>query len=88
MCSYITEQASISGSAKGANGWTAVDQANVYFDHPYHAPYDHTLNIDFVKGSGSPHDRVAVELSAQSARALVATILAALEAGELAHAQG
>lgn len=88
MCSYITEQALISGSAKGPNGWTAVDLANVYFDHPFHAPFDHTLNIDFIKGSGRPSDRVAVELSADSARALAATILAALEAGELAHTPG
>jgi hypothetical protein len=36
MCS-ITEKASIFGSAKGKE-WFSVDTANVYFDHPYHAP--------------------------------------------------
>jgi hypothetical protein len=85
MCTYIIETAPIAGSAKGANGWMAVDTANVYFDHPYHAPFDHTLNIDFVRASGSPGERVAVELSADSARALVSKILAALDTGESAH---
>jgi uncharacterized protein DUF6295 len=86
MCTYIVEKAAIAGSAKGPNGWIAVDTANVYFDHPYHAPLDHALNIDFVNESGGPGDRVAVELSAESARELVKKILAALESGEAAHA--
>jgi len=85
MCTYIIESTPIAGSAKGANGWMRVDMANVYYDHPFHAPYDHTLNIDFVDARGSASDRVAVELSAASARALVASILAALASGEAAH---
>ncbi len=86
MCTYITEQASIKGSAKGAHGWMRVDRATVYYDHPVHAPFDHALNIDFVASAGTPGDRVAVELSAASARALVQSILAALAEGEAAHA--
>lgn len=85
MCSYITEQIAVSGSAKGAAGWMAVDTATIYFDHPYHAPLDHSLNIDFINAAAGAPTRVAVELSAESARALVAKILAALEQGELAH---
>lgn len=85
MCSHITEQIAVSGSAKGAAGWMAVDTATIYFDHPYHAPLDHSLNIDFVNVSAGAPTRVAVELSAESARALVASILAALDAGERAH---
>jgi hypothetical protein len=85
MCSYITHKVSVSGSAKGANGWMKVDTANVYFDHPYHAPLDHALAIDFICHSDGAKDRVAVELSAQSARALVKSILAALAEGEEAH---
>ena len=88
MCTYINEKASIFGSAKGADGWIKVDTANVYFDHPYHAQLDHALGIDFVdEASGSPK-RVAVELSADSARRLVEKILAALASGEAAHAIG
>lgn len=86
MCTYITEKAQIVGSAKGPNGWMKVDTANVYYDHPYHAPLDHALNIDFVAASGALGDRVAVELSADSARALVQKILAALASGEAEHA--
>ena len=88
MCSYITEQIVVNGSAKGAAGWMAVDTATVYFDHPYHAPLDHSLNIDFVNVAEGAPVRVALELSADSARALVATILAALEQGEVAHGPG
>ena len=86
MCTYIVEKAAIVGSAKGPRGWMAVDTANVYYDHPYHAPLDHALNIDFVNASGGPGERVAVELSAESARELVQKILAALASGDAEHA--
>ena len=85
MCSYITEKAALFGSAKGPNGWMSVDTANVYFDHPYHVPLDHALTIDFVSAADGGKERVAVELSANSARELVRTILAALASGEVAH---
>jgi hypothetical protein len=85
MCSYIIEKTAVSGSAKGANGWMRIDTANVYFDHPYHAPLDHALAIDFVCEADGAKERVAVELSAESARALVKNILAALASGEAAH---
>ena len=85
MCSYITEKTSIFGSAKGPEGWMKVDTANVYFDHPYHAPLDHSLNIDFVDESQGSPSRVAIEMSAESARELVKRILAALEQGEESH---
>ena len=87
MCSYITHKVAVSGSAKGASGWMRVDTANVYFDHPYHAPLDHVLAIDFVCHGDGAKERVAVELSAESARALVQSILAALQEGEEAHDQ-
>jgi hypothetical protein len=86
MCSYIIEKAALYGSAKGANGWMRIDTANVYFDHPYHTPLDHALAIDFVNEAEGGRERVAVELSAESARALVEKILAALATGEAAHA--
>lgn len=85
MCTWITERSPVSGSGKGPNGWFRLSHANVYFDHPYHAPMDHTLNIDFVDEAAGPDARVAVELSADSARALVRNILAALESGEASH---
>ena len=86
MCTYITEKAKLSGSAKGARGWMKIDTANVYFDHPFHAPLDHALNIDFVSEADGAPERVAVELSAESARELIRKIEAALTSGEEAHA--
>jgi hypothetical protein len=80
MCSYLTVATDIAGSAKGPRGWFNVTSASVYFDHPYHAPFAHTLNIDFSDPTLGPGGRVAVELSADSARALVRSIQAALDA--------
>ena len=85
MCTYITEKASISGSGKGPQGWFELSQVNVYYDHPYHAPLEHALNIDFVNEDEGVGARVAVELTPDSARELVRSILAALETGELEH---
>jgi hypothetical protein len=45
-----------------------------------HAPAEHTLNIDFADPAGGPAARVAVELTAESALALVDAIRTALAA--------
>jgi uncharacterized protein DUF6295 len=78
MCTHTTEKAEITGSGKGRDGWFALRTATVYFDHPVHAPADHTLNIDFADPDAGPAARVAVELTAESARALVRAIETAL----------
>ena len=78
MCTYLTEKLDVEGSGKGTAGWFALSQATVYFDHPQHAPAEHTLNIDFLNPGQGPAARVAVELTAQSARALAAAIESAL----------
>jgi hypothetical protein len=78
MCTYLTETISIAGSGKGATGWFRVTDATVYFDHPVHALAEHTLNIDFANPSRGAGARVAVELTAESARALVQAIEATL----------
>ena len=85
MCSYIVEKAKLTGSAKGANGWMRVDTANVYYDHPYHAPLDHALGIDFVCEADGGRERVAVEISRESALELIEAIKAALASGDAAH---
>lgn len=85
MCSYIVEKAELYGSAKGPNGWMRIDTAVVYYDHPYHTPLDHALAIDFTNEAEGGRERVAVELSAESALALVDRILAALKSGDAAH---
>ncbi len=79
MCTYLTETIKITGSGKGADGWFSVSDASVYFDHPVHAMAEHTLNIDFRNPAKGPAARVAVELSAESARELAQAILLTLD---------
>jgi hypothetical protein len=78
MCTYLTEKVDVAGSGKGAAGWFRVSEASVYFDHPVHAPAEHTLNIVFLNSGQGPSARVAVELTAESARALAEAIQATL----------
>jgi Family of unknown function (DUF6295) len=80
MCTYGTEKTGVEGSGKGPRGWFRLSHANVYLDHPYFTPLEHTLNIDFVDAEAGPDARVAVELSPESARQLVRCIEAALAA--------
>jgi hypothetical protein len=78
----IVNQVEICGSGKGSGGWFPVRQANVSYDHPFNAPMEHALNIDFVNEAQGPGARVAVELSVESARTLVETILTVLGRAE------
>ena len=82
MCTMIVEKVKIEGSGKGLNGWFKLEQANVSYDHPFDAPFEHALNIDFVNESQGVGARVAVELSEQAARELVRTILGVLDQAE------
>ena len=80
MCTYATVNAELEGSAKGPEGrWFRLTHGSVYFDHPVHAQAEHTLNIDFLDPGAGPSARVAVELTAESARALVKAIQATLD---------
>lgn len=78
MCTYATEKIEVAGAGKGATGWFPLTCATVYFDHPVHAEPEHTLNIDFSNPEQGPAARVAVELTAQSAYALIDAIRSAL----------
>jgi hypothetical protein len=82
MCTMIVEKIQVDGSGKGREGWFDLRQANVSYDHPFNAPFEHALNIDFVNESMGASARVAVELSEQAARELVRAILAVLEQAE------
>jgi len=82
MCTYATVTTRINGSAKGPGGsWFRVTNGVVYFDHPVHALAEHTLNIDFAAPGTGPAARVAVELTAASARDLITAIPRALARG-------
>lgn len=79
MCTYATLTTDLEGSAKGPDSaWFKLTHGTVYFDHPVHAMAEHTLNIDFTDPTRGPSQRVAVELTAASARTLVTAIEAAL----------
>ncbi len=82
MCTMIVQRVRIDGSGKGRTGWFPLKGANVSYDHPFHAPLEHALNIDFVNEEEGLGARVAVELSAEAARALVDTILGVLDQAE------
>ena len=88
MCSYIVEKAKLIGTAKGpGSAWMRVDTANVYYDHPYEAQLDHALCVDFVCEADGGRERVAIEISRQSALDLIEKIKAALQSGDAAHAK-
>jgi hypothetical protein len=46
----------------------------VYVDHPVHAQYGHTVNIDVLNPALGPSARVALELTEESALALAEAI--------------
>ena len=88
MCTFISQQVSLSGSGKGQSGWFEVDQASVSYDHPFNVALEYALNIDFfgkVNGSSQAAgsgERVAVELDVSSARRLVEVIEEVLKRAE------
>jgi len=88
MCSYIVEKAKLFGTAKGpGSDWMKVDTANVYYDHPYEAQLDHALCVDFVCEAQGGRERVAIEISRESALELIEKIKAALASGDDAHSK-
>lgn len=82
MCTMIASQIQINGSGKGRDGWFTLKEANVSYDHPFEAPFEHALNLDFVNESLGPGARVAVELDLASAKALVEAINAVITKAE------
>ena len=75
MCTYLTIHAPIEASAKGPGGqWFAASDAVVYFDHPVHAAAEHTLNIDLPNPKSATGERIAIEMTASSARELMNAI--------------
>ena len=82
MCTMIVENAKVTGSGKGPDGWFKLRQVNVSFDHPFNAQLEHAVNLDFVNEELGLEARVAVELSPDSARRVMEAIGSALARGE------
>jgi Family of unknown function (DUF6295) len=80
VCTYLTEKIDVDGSGKGATGWFAATRATVYVDHPVHAPYGHTVNIDVLNPQLGPSARVGLELTEEAAVALADAIHRAIAA--------
>lgn len=78
MCTYQTEHLEVRASAKTSDGWTSMTNAIVYFDHPVHFGAGHALMIDLLNPSIGPSARAALEMDADSARALAHAILKSL----------
>jgi hypothetical protein len=74
MCTYVTAHRDATGSGKGPQGWFPLTSVTVYFDHPVHAPADHTMNVDFANPDRGAAARVAVELTAETAVGLVQAV--------------
>jgi hypothetical protein len=84
MCTYLALTTPVSGSAMGADGdWFVVTDAVISFDHPQDAPVEHALCIDFRQRDAGPETHTTIELDADSARRLAASILAALDDPEV-----
>jgi hypothetical protein len=79
MCTTIVGTATVTGSGKGANGWFNVDKVVLGYDHPFHAQFEHAVSIDFVNEATSTKDRLAVELSRESARELAHRLLSIVD---------
>ncbi len=82
MCTMIANTASINGAGKGSDGWFAVNQATVAYDHATHSRSEHALLLDFSNYDIGPSARVALELDLASARALLEQLGATIQAAE------
>lgn len=78
MCTMIAEQIKCEGCGKGATDWFTLKETNVSYDHPFHAPLEHALNLDFVNEAMGPGAWAAVELNVNTALDLVNAIQSVL----------
>ncbi len=86
MCTSIVEIVEARGAGKGGDGWFAVAQAVVSYDHPRHALLEEAIAIDFMNQAQGPGARAAVELTLESAKALNGALTRAIAAAEIEEA--
>jgi Family of unknown function (DUF6295) len=82
MCTMIAVSAAMRGTGKGEKGWFPITQATIGYDHATHSGTAHALLLDFTNYDLGVDARVALELDLDSGRALMAQLLAAIEAAE------
>jgi hypothetical protein len=85
MCTNIAKSIDLIGSGKGPQGWYPLTKAVVSYDHPFHAPLDHAINVDFLDSAEGLNGRASIELTMDGARQLAQTILVAVDQAERLH---
>lgn len=78
MCTYLTTLIPVRACGKAGGKWAPLEMASVYFDHPFATALEHTLNIDLFSDSDGRSRHIALELSLESAEALLGAITKAL----------
>lgn len=87
MCTSIVETVAAEGAGKSFDGWFPVTRTVVSYDHPNHALLDDAIIVDFVNPDLGPGARAAVELTLESAKALVGALERAIAAAESEEAE-
>jgi len=87
MCTSVVEIVRASGAGKSGDGWFAVTNAVVSYDHPHHALLDEAITIDFVNLDLGPGARAAVEITLESAKALAGALARAIAGAEEMESQ-
>jgi hypothetical protein len=82
MCTAISDTTSIRGAGKGSQGWFAITQATVAYDHATHTGAEHALLLDFANYDLGTGARVALELDLDSGKALLVQLRNTIEAAE------
>ena len=82
MCTNIVVRSPLTGSGKGQLGWFPLAEVAVSYDHPFDIPLEYAVNLDFTNAAAGASARVAVELTLESARTLVSTLLSAIGKAE------
>ncbi len=83
MCTSIVEIVDAEGAGKGNDGWFALTNSVVSYDHPHFALLEEAITIDFVNRAHGPRARAAVELTLESAKALNGALARAIEAAKI-----
>jgi len=87
MCTSIIEIAREKGMAKRGGDWFPLTQAVVAYDHARHAPLGDVITLDFVNVTLDAGARAGVELTLESAKALLAALDRVIAAAEYEEAE-
>lgn len=87
MCTSIVEIAHVEGEAKCGDRWFPVTHAVVAYDHARHVMAGDVITLDFFNRALDPSHRAAVEISLDSAKALVAVLQKAIAEAEFEEAE-